>query len=164
MTVHVFGNSPSPAVATYGLRRASEDQEKRDNTTKHLVERHLYVDDRLVSLPSSTEVISVIQKAQETLASSNLSTVMKAFSKEDLAKGLKDLDLGADSPPMQRSLGISWDIATDEFTFQVSTAEKPYTRRGVLSIINSLYDPLGFAAPVSIKGRALLRELSTDAV
>lgn len=172
MTVHVFGNSPSPAVATYGLRRASEDQEKRDNTTKHLVEHHFYVDDGLVSLPSSTEAISVIQKAQETLASSNLRlhkiasndiTVMKAFSKEDLAKGLKDLDLGADSPPMQRSLGISWDIATDEFTFQVSTAEKPYTRRGVLSIINSLYDPLGFAAPVSIKGRALLRELSMDA-
>jgi len=32
----------------------------------------------------------------------------------------------------------------------------------VLSVVNSLYDPLGFAALVSIKGRALLRELSTD--
>ncbi|KAI4824169.1 hypothetical protein KUCAC02_012705 [Chaenocephalus aceratus] len=88
---------------------------------------------------------------------------MKAFPKEDLAKGLKYLDLGADFPPMLRSLGISWDVTTDEFTFQVSMAEKPYTRRGVLSTINSLYDPLGFAAPVSIKGRALLRELTTEA-
>ncbi|KAK7945831.1 hypothetical protein WMY93_001559 [Mugilogobius chulae] len=171
MTVHVFGNSPSPAVATYGLRKASEDQDKEDNTTQRLVERHFYVDDGLVSFPSSTEAISVMQNAQETLASSNLRlhkiasndiTVMKAFPKDDLANGLKDLDLGSDLPPMQRSLGISWDIATDQFTFQVSTAEKPYTRRGVLSVVNSLYDPLGFAAPVSIKGRALLRELSTD--
>lgn len=52
---------------------------------------------------------------------------MKAFPKEDLAKGLKDLDLGADFPPTQQSLGISWDIATDEFNFQVSATEKPYT-------------------------------------
>ncbi|KAI4829460.1 hypothetical protein KUCAC02_023500 [Chaenocephalus aceratus] len=88
---------------------------------------------------------------------------MKAFPKEDIAKGLKDLDLGADFPPMLRSLRISWDVTTDKFTFQVSRAEKPYTRRGVLSTINSLYDPLGFAAPVSIKGRALLRELTTEA-
>lgn len=85
---------------------------------------------------------------------------MKAFPKEDLAKGLKDLDLGAEFPPMQKSLGISWDVATDEFTFQVSATEKPYTRR--VSTINSLYDPLGFAAPVSIRGRALLRELTTE--
>lgn len=28
MRVHVFGNSPSPAVATYGLRRAAQDGEK----------------------------------------------------------------------------------------------------------------------------------------
>lgn len=171
MTVHVFGNSPSPAVATYGLRRASEDRDKQDITTQHLVERHFYVDDCLASFQSSTDAIVVMQNAQDTMASSNLRLhkiasndvdVMKAFHKNDLAKGLKDLDLGADIPPMQRSLGISWDIATDKFTFQVSTAEKPYTRRGVLSVVNSLFDPLGFAAPVSIKGRALLRELSTD--
>ncbi|XP_032416936.1 uncharacterized protein LOC116718815 [Xiphophorus hellerii] len=173
MTVHVFGNSPSPAVATYGLRRASEDQEKQDNTTRHLVERHFYVDDGLASFSSSDEAISVVKNAQQTLATSNLKLhkiasndidVMKAFPKEDLAKDLKDLNLGTDPPPMQSSLGISWDINTDEFTFQVSNEEKPYTRRGVLSTVNSLYDPLGFAAPVSIQGRALLRELSTETI
>lgn len=45
----------------------------------------------------------------------------------------------------------------------MSATERPYTRRGVLSIINSLYDLLGFAAPVGIRGRALLRELTTEA-
>lgn len=88
---------------------------------------------------------------------------MRAFPPEDLAKGLKDLDLNTDLPPMQRSLGVSWDISEDVFTFQVSDAEKPYTRRGVLSTVNSLFDLLGFAAPVSIQGRSLLRELDTEA-
>lgn len=158
MRVHVFGNSPSPAVGIHGLRRASVDQEDDGGRTRHFVENHFYVDYVLISFPSHDEAIAALQRAQETLAASNLTlhkfasnsiNVMKASPKMDLAKGLKDLDL-------------SWDVATDEFTFQVSSMEKSYTRRGVLSTINSLYDPLGFAAPVSIRGRALLRELTTE--
>lgn len=53
------------------------------------------------------------------IASDNI-TVMKAFPKDDQAKGLNDINLGADCPPMQRSLRISLNINTDEFTLQVS--------------------------------------------
>lgn len=42
--------------------------------------------------------------------------------------------------------------------FKLSRDIKPYTRRGILSTINSVYDPLGFLAPVLIKGK--LRELT----
>ncbi|KAI3354716.1 hypothetical protein L3Q82_004500, partial [Scortum barcoo] len=41
-------------------------------------------------------------------------------------------------------------------------SQKPFTRRGVLSVVNSLFDPLGFPAPVTIKGRLLLRQLSNS--
>ncbi|CAE1311547.1 unnamed protein product [Acanthosepion pharaonis] len=37
--------------------------------------------------------------------------------------------------------------------------QRLFTRRGVLSTLNSLYDPLGFAAPVTIQGKLILREL-----
>lgn len=47
------------------------------------------------------------------------------------------------------------------FIFQVADQVKPYTRHGVLSTINSLFDPLGFAAPVVLQGRLLLRVLTT---
>ena len=33
MCVHVFGNSPSPAVAIYGLRRAAKEEEKRPSAS-----------------------------------------------------------------------------------------------------------------------------------
>ncbi len=38
-------------------------------------------------------------------------------------------------------------------------AQKPFPRRGVLSTINSVFDPLGFLSPVTVQGRMLLREL-----
>ena len=87
---------------------------------------------------------------------------MKAFLSDDHANELKDLDLGTDALPMQHSLGLNWDLKTDTFTFRVENEGKPFTRRGVLSTVNSLYDPLGFVAPVIIQGKALLRELTTE--
>jgi hypothetical protein len=47
MTSHVFGNTPSPAVATYGLRQAVA---KSDEDVKSFVCDDFYVDDGLTSL------------------------------------------------------------------------------------------------------------------
>ena len=65
---------------------------------------------------------------------------------------------------MQRSLGLNWDLETDSFTFRVSLKETPFTRRGVLSIVSSLYDPLGLIAPVTIQGKLILRNLISGKV
>ncbi len=50
---------------------------------------------------------------------SNKVEVMKAFPSEDLAKELTNLDLNTGHPPVQRSLGVSWDMTEDVFIFQV---------------------------------------------
>ena len=47
----------------------------------------------------------------------------------------------------------------DAFTFKVTLPEKAFTRRGVLSIVNSVYDPLGFAVPVMLEGRKIFQQL-----
>ncbi|XP_064462753.1 uncharacterized protein LOC135373586 [Ornithodoros turicata] len=171
MCVHVFGNSPSPAVATYGLKRTALEGEREYGTdARRFVERDFYVDDGLKSLPTEEAAIDLLQRTKDMLAVANLRlhkiasnsvAVMKAFPSEEHAKDLKDLDLGTDSPPTQRSLGLSWNIKHDAFTFHVPPNKKPHTRRGLLSTVNSLYDPLGFATPVTVRGRLLLRELST---
>lgn len=44
MTVHVFGNSPSPAIATYGMRRTVKEVEHIYETdVTHYIERDFYV-------------------------------------------------------------------------------------------------------------------------
>ena len=92
---------------------------------------------------------------------SNSSTVMDAFPTEDHAKGLKDLDLKTDPLHPQRSLVLRWDLQTDSFFFSVSNKENLLTRSGILSTVNSLSDPLGFVSPITIRGKALMREIST---
>ncbi|XP_034076932.1 uncharacterized protein LOC117549272 [Gymnodraco acuticeps] len=173
MRVHVFGNSPSPAVAIYGLRRAAREEENDfGGDARRLVEREFYVDDLLKSCPTEGEAISVLKRAQEMLAVSNLrlhkvasnrQAVIDAFSPEDRAKDIQERNLFSDDMPLQRTLGVTWSITADTFMFQVAAEQKPFTRRGVLSTVNSIYDPLGFLTPVTIQGRLLLRELSIQA-
>ncbi|VDI29683.1 Hypothetical predicted protein [Mytilus galloprovincialis] len=175
MRVHVFGNSPSPAVATLGLRKAAQasEQEFGSHVTS-FVTRDFYVDDGLTSCPTKEEAVKLMKDTQQALAkygnlrlhkfASNCAEVMSAFHASDLASNLKDLDLECDSKPLQRSLGLSWDVNTDNFLFQLSSENKPITRRGILSTINSLYDPLGFLAPVIIQGKLLLRKIVSETV
>ena len=156
MTVHLCGNGRSPAVATYGLRRTSDDGEEHDPGIKEFVQRNFYVDDGLVSKPTAEEVVTLVRNTQAALASENLRlhkvvsnsvSVMEAFPTEDLTKDIRSLDLRQDNLPAQRSFGVFWDQDTDVFTYKVSIPDKPLTRRGVLSVVNSVYDPLGLAAP-----------------
>ncbi|KAI4894290.1 hypothetical protein NFI96_004725 [Prochilodus magdalenae] len=49
---------------------------------------------------------------------------MQAFPSSEYANDLKDLDLSIDSPPVQRSLGLNWNLSNDMFTFRVATTEK----------------------------------------
>ncbi|XP_077080710.1 uncharacterized protein LOC143733040 [Siphateles boraxobius] len=172
MRVHVFGNCPSPSVAIYGLKRsAMEGEREYGSDAREFIERHFYVDDGLKSFSSTDEAIDILFRAQKMLAqcnirlhkiSSNCPIITSAFPSEDLATDMQGLDLGQTAPPIQRSLGLGWDLSTDLFKFQVTVNEKPFTKRGVLSVINSVFDPLGFAVPVIVEGRAILRDISTD--
>lgn len=121
MTIHLFGNGPSPAVATYGLRRIVEEGEEFEPGAKEFVKRNFYVQDGLVSSPTATETIKLVRDTQVALATANLTlhkvvlnsvTVMEAFPTEDLAKDVHSLDLPHDELPAQRSLGVFWDLET----------------------------------------------------
>ena len=169
MKVHVFGNTSSPAVATYCLRKTAEVGEQEfGSDAKNFVDNNFYVDDGLKSVAEPTEAVDLLRRTQAMLATanlhlhkiaSNLPEVTQAFPIEDRVADLPDLDLSKDTIPAQRSLGVLWDISADSFTFKANVGAKPFTRRGVLSVVNSLYDPLGLAAPVVVKGKLLLRAM-----
>lgn len=69
MCVHVFGNSPSPAVATFGLRKSACDHQSLEfcNEVCELVNKQFYVDDALMSLPDAKSAFELVKKTQAVL-------------------------------------------------------------------------------------------------
>ena len=133
MTVHVFGNTPSPSVATYGLRKTVDDANPAVRT---FVENN-YVDDGLTSCLTSAEPIGLLKGTQQALSTANIKLhkivsnsveVMAAFPVEERAKSVSTLDIFADDLPSQASLGLAWNISEDLFSFNLNIPDKPFTK------------------------------------
>ena len=77
-------------------------------------------------------------------------------------KSLQELCLAHDDLPTARTLGVQWCIETDEFRFQTDLKPSATTRRGILSTISSIFDPLGLVSPFVLTGRQLLQETCAD--
>ena len=45
---------------------------------------------------------------------------------------------------------------------ELAMQDRPLTRRGVLSTLSSVYDPLGLVAPVILGGKQILQELCRE--
>lgn len=139
-----------------------------DQMSESLFRRNFYVDDGLTSCPTNEEAIDLMRRAQDAMKrygnlrlhkfASNREEVMKAFEYQDLAQDIYDLNLDKDQL-VHQSLGLRWNLSNDMFEFDISTNAKPLTRRGVLSTLSSLFDPLGFLSPVVISGILILRDV-----
>lgn len=94
--------------------------------------------------------------------SSNKKEVIQAVPPEDRAKGSQELDLTRDPLPIERTLGIMWCAETDSFQFCIVIQDRPLTRRGILSTVSSVYDPLGLVAPLILVGKQILQDLCRE--
>ncbi|XP_046428619.1 uncharacterized protein LOC124183742 [Neodiprion fabricii] len=62
--------------------------------------------------------------------------------------------------PNLKFLGLEWNSTEDNFKFTLQTSfHQDVTKRTVLSETASLFDPLGFISPITVKAKAFLQEL-----
>ena len=132
------------------------------------VRRSFYVDDGLKSLPSIEEAVELVKDIKEMCKrggfnlhkfTSNRKEVIQQIPVSNRAEGIKHLDFSREALPMERALGVQRCIESDAFKFTISLKDRPCTRRGILSTMSSIFDPLGFLAPVLLEGKTILQEL-----
>ena len=57
---------------------------------------------------------------------------------------------------------MMWCAESDSFRFRIELHDRPLTRRGVLSTIGSIYDPNGYLAPVTLRGKQIRQQMCKD--
>lgn len=168
MKVHLFGATSSPGCANYGLKHLAKENECRYPLGSKFITTDFYVDDGVTSVASTEEAVQVAREARQLCASgglrlhkfvSNDRFVLDSIPMSERANDVKSLDLNFDSTPLERALGIHWHVDSDRFRFSVDLKTQPATRRGILSTVASLYDPLGFIAPFLLIGKVVLQEM-----
>ena len=164
----MFGAKSSPSCANFCLRQtALEFAHLYDPTILEIVRNNFYVDDCLLSVSSVEEAISAQRSLCELLRRrgfhlrkwlSNNEQVIKAIPDSERARLVNNYSFDVSSH--ERVLGVNWDIKEDQFTFFINLPHNPFTKRGLLSTIASLYDPLGFVSPVVLEAKVFLQGLT----
>ena len=167
MLVHIFGTTSSPLCAEFCLKQTTLDYGKLYNPfISELVKENFYVDDCLVSVGTESHAVMVVRQLTSLLAKgefrlTNNKIVLATIPESEHFKSLQKLDLS--SPSNDRVLGIKWNFETDIFSFSVNLPKSNLmSRRGILSMISSIFDPLGFIAPVILSSKLLLPELCRE--
>ncbi len=174
MTVHLFGAGSSPACANFGLKQIANDYEEAfGSDVANFVRHDFYVDDGLKSVDSVSDALSLIQRTKDLCSKgglrlhkfvSNSKQVIENIAPSDRASGIRNLDPNKDCMPIERALGVEWCIESDSFQLRVSLQNKSPTRRGILSTISTIYDPIGFVAPLLLQGRQILQDLCREGI
>ncbi len=169
MIVHLFGAVSSPSCACYALRQTAKDNQSlfSADVIKTVFES-FYVDDCLKGVSSEEVAVAMVQDLTAlcqrggfclTKWSSNSRKVLQSVPEQSRSKDIQCLDLDQDKLPVERTLGLRWCTEADVFQFRMQLKSQQRTRRGILSTVCSVYDPMGFLAPVMLPAKLLLQEL-----
>ena len=169
--VHLFGATSSPGCAMYGLKKLAKDHGRNfsDNVVQFLIQ-DFYVDDGLRSCSTVDDAQKLIREAREICSKgnirlhkfiSNTPEVMDSIPETE-RHDMSVFDLNFKELQVERVLGVQWCIESDQFKFRLTISEKPLTRRGILSTVASIYDPLGCLAPFVLLGKLILQQMCKE--
>ena len=166
MRVHIFGGVWCSCIATYALRRTLEDQEVTDPFIRKVIEDSFYVDDCLQSADDISKLQRVLVDVKQVLRLggfnltkfiSNNENLVEEIPLEDRAKEVKEFNAQVHS----KALGIKWEVVPDSFSISIGKlyrSDSPVTKRQMLSVLASMYDPLGLVSPCVMKGKMIFQD------
>ena len=170
MNVHLFGATSSPSCTAFCLRQCAKDATNHSPETIRTIERNFYIDDLLKSVHTVQQGVNLVRNIKDALRqggfrlhkwASNSKEVLVSIPASERSASQASLEID-NSSKTERALGILWEINDDTFSFRIKPEQKPFTRRGLLSIVASLFDPLGLVAPVTLSAKQLLQRLCKE--
>ena len=175
MQVCIFGAASSPYSCQSIKNLNAKEFESEFPEASHAIARKHYMDDYLDSTDSATEAIKLITEVIEVNRRGGFKTTNWACSSREVLQKIPvelrstDTDLTIDSDmKTERVLGLIWNPNTDAFGFNlqfhkvdpsVVSGEKRATKRDILKMIMSIFDPLGLLAPFTVKAKIIMQEV-----
>lgn len=160
MVKHIFGATSSATVVDFCLKKTAMMEEQQNSEVANVIDRNMSVDDLMKSTETAADAISLANKVIEQLNKggfrlkkwcTNDRSVIAAIPESQRAQTVVNLEL--EQLPTQSALGMRWNIEDGKFVWEISDklmsakSKKAVNRRSIVSVVYSIFDPLGFIAP-----------------
>ncbi|XP_043661633.1 uncharacterized protein LOC122625611 [Drosophila teissieri] len=156
-----YGTAAAPYIAIRSLSYLADKFMDKLEIGAKAIKSSFYVDDFLGGADTVEELHQIKREVTAILQDGQLE-LAKWHSNHckfvDVAT-VKHLQL--DDEMLTSTLGLKWDQVGDTFMFSFSPRfdSDHVTKRSILSIVSSLFDPLGLVTPIIIVAKIILQEL-----
>ncbi|XP_063843679.1 uncharacterized protein LOC135090655 [Scylla paramamosain] len=173
LTAVPFGDICSPAIAILAMRQTAEKCKEEFPEAANVIVQDSYMDDIIHSMNDTEKASQIIKDVELILNRGNFH--MKEWIISGKTQVGNDVDLSG--IPGEKVLGLVWNPVEDEISFKMkmkSTCKQtcsvevksnsdepqnPLTKRKALSYISTIFDPMGFVTPVTLRGKLLMRQI-----
>ncbi|XP_065217063.1 uncharacterized protein LOC135843205 [Planococcus citri] len=169
-TVVVFGFPSSPFEATRCLIELARKHRDQFPLASKILEEDTYVDDIYTGADTVAEAI---EKRNQLIALLKLACLglskwcanaNEIISDVMSSDEMSNLPIQLDKEISVKTLGLIWIPREDVYKVWVGQIDiqAKFTKKKVLSIISSIYDPLGFLGPVTVSCKIIMQSLWRD--
>ncbi|XP_061724321.1 uncharacterized protein LOC133530427 [Cydia pomonella] len=164
-----FGTAAAPWLAVRTLLQLADDESERHLRSAAVGKDFVYMDDLLTGHEDLSEMKVICNEVNKLLKKGGFHIQKCLSNSEELLKYLQEVSdsketvnsLEIKEDKVIKILGLTWDRNEDTFKITVNLPElrNPVTKRLVLSDVASLFDPLGWLAPVVITAKVMIQKL-----
>lgn len=164
LTVVTYGLSSSVHNSVRAMIQCGTDHEIEFPYAARVVKNDFYIDDCLTGADSVDEALVLSREVEHILRNGGFELCKWSSNCQELIQLMKGtsasiVELNEDDDT--KVLGLRWNTATDELTFQVISSDMPQrpTKRQVMSVIAKLYDPTGFLSPIIVIAKMIMQDM-----
>ncbi|XP_062699419.1 uncharacterized protein LOC134284496 [Aedes albopictus] len=176
MDVVTFGATCSPCSAQYAKNLNAADYEAEYPEAARAITKNTYVDDYLDSRDTIEEAVQLAVSVREVHSKagfelrnwhSNAQEILNRIGAENSSEAVKSFTADK-TTATERILGMMWEPTEDLFVFftqfhedllPLLSGETVPTKRQVLRVVMSLFDPLGLISCFTVHGKILLQNI-----
>ena len=163
-----FGVSASSFAANMAVKQNAIDHAQEFPLAAEIAHKCFYVDDCLTGADDPKSALTLQRQLTSLFArggfllrkwNSSDPSVLEEIPEE--LRDTRDVQTISDMNEYTKTLGIEWNISTDEFhlTIAESTPITTVTKRVIVSDVAKVFDVLGWFSPVIVKMKILLQRL-----
>ena len=122
--------------------------------------------DLLKSVETEEQAVSVIKQLIKLVQIGGFNLTKFQINKKEVIDCLpaqnvsqSAVTFNKDGGNIQQTLGIHWNITDGSFFFSSKNKDSPPRKRGVLSAVSTLFDPIGLLDPFILKAKLLLQSM-----
>ena len=158
-----MGDKPSATIAQVALRKAAERMTPCLKEAAAVIVEDTYMDDITASTASPAESEKLMNDIDEIMKENGFRVKewVSSGSQREAVSLKTEGQVNGTSEVKERVLGIQWEPGSDvlEFEMKLTRNSDALTKRGMLSVIMKIFDPLGLLTPVTMNFKKMVRRV-----